>query len=102
MLRTGAAPVSGWESVYDFIMSKQWCVYIVLCRDGTLYTGITNDIERRIAEHNSAIGGAKYTKPRQPVKLVYMENAESRSTAAKREYRIKRMPLAEKRKLLEH
>jgi putative endonuclease len=79
---------------------KQWCVYMVRCDDGTLYTGITNDIERRISEHNSDKGGAKYTRPRQPVELVYMAIAESRSAAAKREYQIKRMPLIEKRRLV--
>jgi putative endonuclease len=82
------------------VIPKQWCVYIVRCEDGTLYTGITNDIERRIAEHNSDNGGAKYTRSRQPVELVHMEIVESRSAAAKREYQIKRMPLVEKRRLV--
>lgn len=80
-------------------MLKQWCVYMVRCNDGTLYTGITNDVERRVAEHNSDNGGAKYTRGRQPVELVHMEIVESRSAAAKREYKIKRMSLAEKRQL---
>lgn len=80
-------------------MLKQWCVYIVRCNDGSLYTGMTNDIERRILEHNALGGGAKYTRSRQPVELVYMEKVASRSVAAKREYLIKKMPLVEKRRL---
>ena len=82
-------------------MLKQWCVYICRCNDGTLYTGITNDIERRISEHNAGKCGAKYTRSRQPVELVYVEKVENRSMAAEREYQIKRMPLAEKRALFQ-
>ena len=82
-------------------MLKQWCVYICRCNDGTLYTGITNDIERRISEHNGGNGGAKYTRSRQPVELVYMKKMENRSMAAKREYQIKRMPLIDKRRLVD-
>ena len=76
---------------------SMWYVYIVRCSDGTLYTGITTDIDGRIASHNSGKGGAKYTRARRPVELVYAERAGSRSEAAKREYRIKRMPLMAKR-----
>lgn len=83
------------------VMLNQWCVYICRCNDGTLYTGITNDIERRISEHNADKCGAKYTRSRQPVELVYEEKVKSRSVAAKREYQIKRMPLPEKRALFQ-
>lgn len=79
-------------------MPKQWCVYICRCNDGTLYTGITNDIERRLTEHNNGNGGAKYTRPRRPVELVYAEIVDTRSMAAKRKYQIKRMPLIEANK----
>lgn len=79
---------------------SSWFVYIVSCSDGTLYTGITTDLERRMAEHNSEKGGARYTRSRQPVHLVYREAVESRSEAARREYRIRRMPAAEKRSLV--
>lgn len=75
---------------------SSWYVYIVRCRDGTLYTGITTDLEGRVASHNSKKGGAKYTRARRPVALVYAEPAGSRSEAAKREYHIKQMPLAAK------
>ncbi len=77
----------------------QWYVYIVSCNDGTLYTGITTDIERRIGEHNSGKGAARYTRSRRPVRLVYREAAGSRSEAAKREYRIKQLSMVEKKKL---
>jgi len=80
--------------------SDLWQVYIVRCRDRTLYTGITTDIKRRIVEHNSDRGGAKYTRSRRPVSLVYAEAAVSRSAAARRESRIKRMSLAMKKKLI--
>ena len=81
-------------------LNDQWHVYIVRCRDGTLYTGIARDLRKRIAEHNSEGGGARYTRPRRPVELVYSEKSPSRSEALKREYEIKRMPRATKEKLL--
>lgn len=76
-----------------------WYVYIVRCQDQTYYTGITTDLARRLAEHNGGLG-AKYTRPRRPVVLVYSESAISRSTAAKREYQIKKLSLAGKKKLI--
>lgn len=79
---------------------NSWCVYIVSCRDGTLYTGIAKDLKKRITEHNSDKGGAKYTKSRRPVKLVYSEQVKSRSAAAKLEYQFKRMPLAKKKAMI--
>jgi putative endonuclease len=79
----------------------QWYVYIVRCSDGTLYAGITNNLEKRIEKHNSEKGGAKYTRSRQPVKLVYVEQVENRSSAAKREYAIKKLPTAKKAELIE-
>ncbi|MBA3014775.1 MAG: GIY-YIG nuclease family protein [Proteobacteria bacterium] len=77
-------------------MSSRWWVYIVLCGDGTLYTGITTDLSRRLATHNSEKGGARYTRYRQPVKLVYTEPAASRSEAARREWQIKQMTAGHK------
>lgn len=65
-------------------------VYMLECADGTLYTGIATDIERRIDEHNHSPKGAKYTRTRRPVKLVYTEKYSDRSTASKREYEIKK------------
>jgi len=65
-------------------------VYIVECADNTLYTGIATELERRIKEHNTSDKGAKYTRVRRPVELVYSEVHADRSAASKREYEIKK------------
>jgi putative endonuclease len=75
-----------------------WMVYLARCRDGTLYTGITTDPERRLREHNRGLGAA-YTRSRLPVTLVYRELAASRSQALRREYAIKSLPRAAKEAL---
>jgi putative endonuclease len=67
-----------------------WHVYIVECRDGSLYTGITNNLAKRLAAHNDGTG-AKYTAARRPVLLRYQENAQDRSTASQREATIKKL-----------
>jgi len=78
--------------VSGLVDMKQWFVYMVRCVDNSLYTGITTDLKRRVAEHNSTGHlAAKYTRTRQPVKLVYCEQQASRSTASKREYALKRL-----------
>lgn len=70
-----------------------WSVYIVRCADGTLYTGITVELSRRVQEHNADDQlGARYTRTRRPVELVYSEPADSRSAAARREREIKKLP----------
>lgn len=75
------------------------CVcYIVQCSDGTLYTGWTVDIDRRVAQHNEG-KGAKYTKTRRPVKLVYIEEQPDKKTALKRERAIKALPRKKKLEL---
>jgi len=75
---------------------------MVQCADGTLYTGIATGLERRIEEHNSSDKGAKYTRARRPVILVYREEHPDRSSASKREYEIKKkMSRAEKLNLIE-
>lgn len=78
-----------------------WQVYIARCADGTLYTGIARDVEKRIAEHNAGKGAsANYTRARRPVVLVYQEPADDRSSASKREYQIKQLSRAEKLELV--
>jgi len=72
-----------------------WSIYIVQCADTSLYTGITTDIERRIAQHNAA-KGARYTRAKMPVTLVYQEEAKDRSEASKREYAIKQLSRTQK------
>ena len=69
-----------------------WCVYMLRCADGTLYTGITTDVTRRVAEHNGVGGlGARYTRSRRPVQLVYFEPADNRAEASRRESAIKQL-----------
>jgi len=75
-------------------------LYIVECSDKTLYTGITTDLERRIAEHNSTELGAKYTFSRRPVKLVYSKKFKNRSTVSKKEASIKKLKRVQKLKLI--
>ena len=74
-------------------------VYIVQCRDGSLYTGWTTDVEKRVAAHNAGTG-AKYTKSRRPVTLVYFETLDSKSEAMKREAAIKKLTRSEKLELI--
>lgn len=74
--------------------------YIVKCRDGTLYTGWTNDLEKRIRDHNCG-RGAKYTKSRRPVELIYYEGFPTKKEAMRREWEIKQLSAQEKQKLME-
>ena len=73
--------------------------YILICKDGSLYTGWTNDLEQRVAAHNTG-KGAKYTKARRPVELVYFEEFETKEQAMKREYAIKQMARKDKLELV--
>ena len=75
-------------------------LYILKCADGTLYTGITTDIERRLKEHNSSNLGAKYTAARRPVELVYQAEFINRSEASKQESAIKSLSRDQKLKLI--
>ena len=76
-------------------------VYIVKCSDNTLYTGVTTDLNRRLHEHNNNNKGAKYTKSRRPVVLLYSKLYENRSLAQKEEYRIKKLSRKKKIKIIE-
>lgn len=79
---------------------NMYSVYILKCADNTYYTGITTDINRRVDEHNSELKGAKYTKPRRPVTLVYQAQFSDRSTATKEELRIKKLTRKQKTSLI--
>ena len=79
---------------------SDWFVYILECKDKTLYTGITNNIKKRIEQHNSSPEGAKYTRARRPVKCVYQEKQKNRSEATKREMAIKKLSRTEKLMLI--
>jgi putative endonuclease len=76
-----------------------WTVYMVRCRDGTLYTGATNNLERRVATHNKGRGAA-YTRARLPVMLVWSEPAADRGAALRREAALKRLSRTEKLRLV--
>jgi putative endonuclease len=84
-------------------VKKSWYVYILRCADGSLYTGVTTDVTRRVKEHNGegAKGkGAKYTKAHRPVELAYQEPVATRSEAQIREAQLRKLPKLEKEKLL--
>lgn len=74
--------------------------YILQCADDSLYTGVTTDLERRVAEHNSDPKWAKYTKAKRPVKLVWSETSETRSQACKKEREIKHLTKVQKQQLI--
>ena len=80
-------------------MFKEWYVYILECSDGTLYTGISNDVNKRVLTHNKG-KGAKYTKTRLPVLLKWLKSCEDRSEASKLEYQIKKLTRKEKLDLI--
>lgn len=76
-----------------------WYVYMLLCGDGTLYTGVTDDVDRRLAAHRSG-KGAKYTRGRGPLELVYTEEQPDKSAALRREIEIKRLRREQKEALI--
>jgi putative endonuclease len=79
---------------------KKYSVYILRCVDTTLYTGITNDLDKRLHAHNALKSGAKYTKTRRPVTLVHSTSFKTKGEALKKEYAIKQMTRLEKQKLI--
>jgi putative endonuclease len=83
--------------------AEKWTVYMLLCADGTYYTGVARDPARRLSEHNGRDGrGARYTRARQPVQMVYTETARGRSLAQCREAAIKKISRAQKIRLVSH
>lgn len=83
-------------------MAKHWYVYMVECADGSLYTGVATDVERRVEEHNSqTLKAAKYTRARQPVTLAYQSLEGSRSEACRREWEIKQLSRSQKLRLIQ-
>lgn len=83
----------------SFLKKKMNYTYILKCSDGTLYTGWTNDLEKRLKAHNAG-NGSKYTRARRPVELVYYEEYADRLDAMRREYAIKQLSREEKLKLI--
>ena len=78
---------------------RMWIVYMLRCRDGSLYTGITNDLQKRLRRHEAGTASA-YTRARLPVRLVYREPQRSRAAALRREAALRRLPRAQKLALL--
>lgn len=77
-----------------------WYVYLLRCNDNSLYTGITTDLKRRLHQHNNSKQGAKYTRARRPVALVFSEEASNRSAASKREHQVKNLTKVQKEHLV--
>jgi len=82
------------------VSTTHWTVYIVQCVDGSLYTGIAKNVEARLHQHNAG-KGAKYTRGRRPVVLLYTESVQGQGQALRREQAIKRLPLVKKRALID-
>ena len=78
------------------ISAKHWFLYVVRCCDGTLYTGVTTDLNRRVNEHNTSKRGAKYTKTRRPVNLIWSKEYNNRSEAQSAEYNFKKLSRKQK------
>lgn len=87
--------VPGMRNVHAKNVNQGWSLYVLECSDGTFYTGITNDLSRRLAQHNSG-RASRYTRGRMPVKLVHAEPCKDRSQALKRECALKRLSRSEK------
>lgn len=85
----------------NLVTPSTYYVYLISCSDNSIYTGITNDIEKRIKQHNGVVkGGAKYTRTRRPVKILYFEKFETKSDALKREFQIKKLKKEDKLNLI--
>ncbi len=78
------------------MMPDVWHIYVLECHDGTFYTGITNNLERRLFEHNNTSRGAKYTRGRRPVQLIYSRECKSRSHALQEELSFKKLTKKQK------
>jgi putative endonuclease len=77
-----------------------WYFYVVKCSDNSFYAGVTTELKRRVYEHNNTNKGAKYTRPRRPVELIYSEECESRSIAQKTEYKFKQLDRKTKERII--
>ena len=78
----------------------KWFVYVLQCSDGSYYTGVTTDLNRRLKEHNSSNRGAKYTRTRRPVEIIYSLEYEDKSSAQKFEYRFKQLTRKQKEEVI--
>lgn len=90
----------GFFFFFEVYTSRMYSLYILQCADGSLYTGITVDLKRRVSEHNTSRRGAKYTRSRRPVELVYTQRFTNRSKASRAEAKIKALPRQGKLRLV--
>jgi putative endonuclease len=88
------------SEAYNIFMTAKYFVYVLRCADGTLYTGYTVNLENRLRAHNEGGNGARYTRGRRPVVLVYFEECDSKASAMKRERKIKTLSRAAKLALI--
>lgn len=88
------------QSMTEHNKTTAWWVYLLRCNDNSLYAGVTTDIQRRVTEHNNSKLGAKYTRARRPVSLAYLEAADNKSSACKREYQIRHFTKVKKEQLV--
>ena len=89
-----------WTTYKEVHLEQLYFVYILRCSDESLYCGITNNLQRRVNEHNNSNKGAKYTKNRRPTLLIYSEEHKGKSEALKREYQIKQLSKSDKNNLI--
>ena len=85
-----------WFAMHNKNFITGWCVYILECADGTYYTGITNNLPKRLNEHNTSARGAKYTRSRRPVELLEHVRVKNKSQALRLEYKIKSLKRSKK------
>jgi len=82
------------------VKTGRWYLYVVKCSDGSLYTGVTTDVTRRLSEHNTGVSGAKYTRSRRPVELIFQEEHSNQSEALKAEYSFKKLSRKQKLRII--
>ncbi len=97
----GGVLVKTGPKAVNNLKQNEWIVYIVNCADGTLYTGVTTDVERRLRQHNGELaGGARYTRVRRPVAIAWQQACDSRSQACQCEAQIKALSRSDKERLI--
>lgn len=94
-------PMKSKKDTISQSVISPYLLYILRCNDGTYYTGITTQLARRVLEHNTSAKGAKYTRSRRPVELIYQEICSDKQSALKREHEIKKLSRIEKTALIE-
>lgn len=96
--KKGLPPMS--SAAYETLKRRSWCVYMLSCGDGSLYTGSTNDLQKRLKNHEEG-KASRYTRSHLPISLVYVEKCSGRSQALKREAEIKNFPKKKKQELVD-